>query len=147
MKKYRNSLPGRVGAVAFVAALALSAIAATRSNKAEITRNLDIFNSLYKELQTNYVDSIDAEKSINTAIAAMLNDIDPYTEYFPASQQEDITMMNMPASARSYLKSRARAYSSPSLTKAARRKKQDCARATISSWSTTTLSPHGTARR
>ena len=93
MKKYCNSLPGRVGAVAFVAALALSAIAATRSNKAEITRNLDIFNSLYKELQTNYVDSIDAEKSINTAIAAMLNDIDPYTEYFPASQQEDITMM------------------------------------------------------
>lgn len=93
MKKYRNSLPGRVGAVAFVAALALSAIAATRSNKAEITRNLDIFNSLYKELQTNYVDSIDAEKSINTAIAAMLNDIDPYTEYFPVSQQEDITMM------------------------------------------------------
>lgn len=93
MKKYRNSLPGRVGAVAFVAALALSAIAATRSNKAEITRNLDIFNSLYKELQTNYVDTIDAEKSINTAIGAMLNDIDPYTEYFPASQQEDITMM------------------------------------------------------
>lgn len=93
MKKDRNSLPGRVGAMAFIAVLALSAIAATRSNKAEITRNLDIFNSLYKELQTNYVDSIDAEKSINTAIAAMLNDIDPYTEYFPASQQEDITMM------------------------------------------------------
>lgn len=91
--KDRNSLPGRVGAMAFIAVLALSAIAATRSNKAEITRNLDIFNSLYKELQTNYVDSIDAEKSINTAIAAMLNDIDPYTEYFPASQQEDITMM------------------------------------------------------
>lgn len=93
MMKDRNSLPGRVGAMAFIAVLALSAIAATRSNKAEITRNLDIFNSLYKELQTNYVDSIDAEKSINTAIAAMLNDIDPYTEYFPASQQEDITMM------------------------------------------------------
>lgn len=93
MKKDRNSLPGRVGAMAFIAVLALSAIAATRSNKAEITRNLDIFNSLYKELQTNYVDTIDAEKSINTAIAAMLNDIDPYTEYFPASQQEDITMM------------------------------------------------------
>ena len=79
--------------MAFVGALALSAIAATRSNKAEITRNLDIFNALYKELQTNYVDSIDAEKSINTAIAAMLNDIDPYTEYFPASAQEDLTMM------------------------------------------------------
>lgn len=91
--KHRNSLPGRAGAIVFVAALALSAFAATRSNKAEITRNLDIFNSLYKELQTNYVDSIDAEKSITTAINAMLNDIDPYTEYFPASNQDDITMM------------------------------------------------------
>ena len=48
MKKDRNSLPGRVGAMAFIAVLALSAIAATRSNKAEITRNLDIFNSHYK---------------------------------------------------------------------------------------------------
>ena len=91
--KRRNSLLGRGVVMAFVGALALSAIAATRSNKAEITRNLDIFNALYKELQTNYVDSIDAEKSINTAIAAMLNDIDPYTEYFPASAQEDLTMM------------------------------------------------------
>lgn len=93
MKKGRNSLTSRIGAVTFIAVTALSAMAATRSNKAEITRNLDIFNSLYKELQTNYVDTIDAEKSINTAIAAMLNDIDPYTEYFPASQQDDITMM------------------------------------------------------
>ncbi len=91
--KRRNSLLGRGVVIFFVGALALSAIAATRSNKAEITRNLDIFNALYKELQTNYVDSIDAEKSINTAIAAMLNDIDPYTEYFPASAQEDLTMM------------------------------------------------------
>ena len=60
--------------------LSMLASAATRSKKSDISRNLDIFNSLYKELQTFYVDSIDAEKSINTAIAAMLNDIDPYTE-------------------------------------------------------------------
>ena len=77
----------------FVGVMAVTSIAATRSNKAEITRNLDIFNALFKELQTNYVDTIDAEKSINTAIAAMLNDIDPYTEYYPASEQEDLTMM------------------------------------------------------
>ncbi len=93
MTKRRNSLIGRCAAIAFVVALGASAVAATRSNKAEITRNLDIFNSLYKELQTNYVDTIDAEKSITRAITAMLNDIDPYTEYFPASQQEDIAMM------------------------------------------------------
>ncbi len=67
---------------------ATEAEAATRSKKSEISRNLDIFNSVYKELQTMYVDSIDAKKSISTAISAMLNDIDPYTEYYPAEEQE-----------------------------------------------------------
>ncbi len=68
---------------------ATSMYAATRSEKIAISRNLDIFNSLYKELQMFYVDTIDAEKSINTAISAMLNDIDPYTVYIPAKDQED----------------------------------------------------------
>lgn len=61
---------------------------ATRSDKAEVSRNLDIFNSLYKVLQTTYVDTIDAEKSINTAINAMLGELDPYTEYIPEKDQE-----------------------------------------------------------
>lgn len=71
-------------------AAVLPALAETRSDKGEISRNLDIFNSLYKELQTQYVDSIDAAKSITTAIDAMLNDIDPYTEYYSADDQDDI---------------------------------------------------------
>ena len=73
--------------------LSILASAATRSKKSDIARNLDIFNAIYKELQTFYVDSIDAEKSINTAIAAMLNDIDPYTEYIPAKDQEQFRTM------------------------------------------------------
>lgn len=63
--------------------------AAKRNNDAEISRNLDIFTSLYKELNTYYVDTIDAHKSIETAINAMLNDIDPYTEYIPLKDQEE----------------------------------------------------------
>lgn len=66
----------------------MTAEGATRSAKNEITRSIDIFTSVFKQLQTNYVDSIDAEKSINTAIEAMLNDIDPYTNYIPESEQE-----------------------------------------------------------
>lgn len=62
---------------------------ATRSSKGDISRNLDIFTSIYKTLQTNYVDSIDADKSMNTAIAAMLDEIDPYTEYIAEKDQED----------------------------------------------------------
>lgn len=71
------------------AAVTLSAIAATSSPKKDIAQNLDVFNALVKELQTYYVDSIDIEKSVTTAINAMLNDIDPYTEYIPFQDQED----------------------------------------------------------
>lgn len=93
MKNRHNFLNGKYFVLALLAAATISGIAATRSNKGEITRNLDIFNALYKELQTNYVDSISAEKSINTAISAMLNDIDPYTEYYSSSNQDDIALM------------------------------------------------------
>lgn len=71
------------------AAMAIVASAATRSPKNEIARNLDIFTAVYKNLQTSYVDSIDADKSITTAIEAMLDEIDPYTEYIPESEQEE----------------------------------------------------------
>lgn len=78
---------------AVIIAVTLISSAATRSRKSDISRNLDIFNALYKELQTFYVDSIDAEKSINTAIAAMLEDIDPYTEYIAAKEQDQFRAM------------------------------------------------------
>jgi len=78
---------------AAIVVLSLIAGAATRNNKAEISRNLDIFNSLYKELQTFYVDTIDASKSITTAIDAMLEDIDPYTEYIPQDKQDAFKRM------------------------------------------------------
>ena len=70
-------------------AVALAASASTRSPKNEVARNLEIFNALYKALQTSYVDSIDATGSINTAIYSMLANIDPYTEYYPEDDQED----------------------------------------------------------
>lgn len=49
----------------------------------EITRNLDIFASLFKEVNAFYVDEIDPEKSIHTGIDAMLASLDPYTNYIP----------------------------------------------------------------
>ncbi len=68
---------------------AVAMFAATRSSKGDISRNLDIFTSIYKNLQTNYVDTIDADKSMETAINAMLDEIDPYTEYIPEREQSD----------------------------------------------------------
>lgn len=80
-------------------ALALSIIAACampiafaqskQNNNAAVARNLDIFNSVFKELNAFYVDTINAQKSIETAINAMLDGIDPYTEYIPPKNQDD----------------------------------------------------------
>ena len=73
-----------------VAAVAIVATALLASGqKAEVMRNLSLFNSLYKELNTFYVDSIDADKSIETAIVQMLDEIDPYTEYISAKDVKD----------------------------------------------------------
>ena len=69
------------------------AASSDNGNEAAIARNLDTFNTLYKELNTFYVDTIDTEKSIQTAINAMLGEPDPYTEYLPASEQEDFRTM------------------------------------------------------
>lgn len=59
------------------------------NDDAAVARSLDIFNSLFKELNTFYVDTIDAQKSIENAINAMLDDIDPYTEYIPSKETDD----------------------------------------------------------
>ena len=59
------------------------------NDDAAVARSLDIFNTLYKELNTFYVDTIDAQKTIENAINAMLDDIDPYTEYIPAKETDD----------------------------------------------------------
>ncbi len=73
--------------------LPANAVAAASTDEAAIARNLDTFNTLFKELVTYYVDSIDADRSMKIAIDAMLGDLDPYTEYMPASDQDDIRLL------------------------------------------------------
>lgn len=69
--------------------VSVCANAVTRSKKNEISKNLDIFNALFKEMQTFYVDTINAEDAIETAIGGMLSKLDPYTEYMPKKKQEE----------------------------------------------------------
>ncbi len=59
----------------------------------QISKNLDIFNSVFKELDLFYVDTIDPEKVISVGIKAMLEQLDPYTVYYPEDQSEDLKMM------------------------------------------------------
>ena len=62
-------------------------------NYFEISKNIDIFTTLYKELNTFYVDEIDVGKLIKTSIDAMLESLDPYTSYIPESEIEDFRFM------------------------------------------------------
>lgn len=64
-----------------------------RDNSFEIVKNLDIYTSLYKELNTYYVDEIDPGKLIKTSIDKMLESLDPYTNYIPESDIEDYRFM------------------------------------------------------
>lgn len=82
--------PTLAGIVAAVAILPTSLAATNATDQAAVARNLDTFNTLFKEIATYYVDSIDADRSMRIAIDAMLGDLDPYTEYMPASEQDDI---------------------------------------------------------
>ena len=59
----------------------------------EITKNLDIFASLFKEVNAFYVDEINPNKLIRTGIDAMLASLDPYTNYIPEDDIEDYRTM------------------------------------------------------
>jgi carboxyl-terminal processing protease len=59
----------------------------------EIARNLDIFATLVKEVNTYYVDEINPGKMIKTGIDAMLNTLDPYTNYIPEDEIENYRTM------------------------------------------------------
>ncbi|MBO4593977.1 MAG: S41 family peptidase [Bacteroidaceae bacterium] len=62
-------------------------------NLANTSQQLKIFNQLYKTLDLYYVDSLDAERNISTAIRAMLDQLDPYTEYYTASDTKDLNTL------------------------------------------------------
>ncbi len=55
----------------------------------QISKNLDVFASVYKEVNLNYVDDINTTKMVKTGVDAMLDGLDPYTEFVPESELED----------------------------------------------------------
>ena len=58
-----------------------------------IAKNLDIFASLVRELDSYYVDEIDAENLVTVGINAMLEELDPYTEYIPEENADDFRLL------------------------------------------------------
>jgi len=58
-----------------------------------IAKNLDIFASLVRELDSYYVDEINPDELVSVGINAMLEELDPYTEFIPEEDQDDFRMM------------------------------------------------------
>ncbi len=59
----------------------------------EISKNLNIFASLFRDVNLFYVDEVNPEKMVTTGINAMLKSLDPYTVYYPESETEDVKLM------------------------------------------------------
>lgn len=74
---------------------ALTAVIAVAQKSADMAagRGLSTFGAIVKELELNYVDTINQERAFNEAIDAMLATVDPYTVYYPQENREDINTM------------------------------------------------------
>lgn len=64
--------------------------AQTKDRQFEIAKNLDVFNTIYKQLDMMYVDTLDAQEVIGNGIRAMLRSLDPYTEYYPEEKVNEL---------------------------------------------------------
>lgn len=88
MKKTLRRLVAGLAIV--IAALSFSAFTGSYF---EVSKNLDIFATLFRELNIYYVDDADPGELMKTGIDAMLESLDPYTNYIPESKMEDYKMM------------------------------------------------------
>jgi carboxyl-terminal processing protease len=92
MKKWNRKLIVG-GSALFVAGFLLMGLNNIDNKNFEIAKNLDIYFSLFRELNTFYVDEIDAGKLVKESIDDMLTSLDPYTTYIPESDIEDFRFM------------------------------------------------------
>lgn len=90
MKQISNKM--KVLIVAIVAIIAVGFVTFDEQNF-EISKNLDIYHTLFRELNLYYVDNTDPGDLVKTSIEEMLKSLDPYTVYIPESKMEDYKFM------------------------------------------------------
>lgn len=89
-----NMMRKTIFAAAFVLMTSLAGPTFAQSTSDfEISKNLDILTSLYKELNIQYVDGVNPSDLMETGIDAMLDKLDPYTVFIPESEIEDYKFM------------------------------------------------------
>lgn len=92
MKKFPNKRIGILLAGALIA-IAFFSFKSGDDRNFQVAKNLDIFNAIVKEIDMFYVDTIDPNKTIRAGIDHMLYSLDPYTEYYPEDDRDELEMM------------------------------------------------------
>ena len=78
---------------AAAAAICISVSAAAQSKSFKLGQWVEIQNSILKELNRSYVDSLPVDRIMRSGVDAMLENLDPYTIYIPEEENEDLQMM------------------------------------------------------
>lgn len=92
MKKFPNKRTG-ILLTGVLAAIAFFSFKSGDDRNFQVAKNLDIFNAIVKEIDMFYVDTIDPNKTIRAGIDHMLYSLDPYTEYYPEDDRDELEMM------------------------------------------------------
>ena len=64
-----------------------------RDHNFDVAKNMQLFNEIYGYLDLMYVDTLNADETVGTAINSMLRSLDPYTVYYPESEVKDLRTM------------------------------------------------------
>ena len=93
MKKINSVRLAIILGILFIGGISAGFLSLQESRDFRIAKNLDIFLTLFRELNTFYVDEINPDRVIKSGIDNMLKTLDPYTVYYPESDADDFTFM------------------------------------------------------
>lgn len=84
--------------VSLVSVIILTSFTSIRNDFFEIAKQIEIFTTLYKEVNMNYVDRVNPGELMNAAIVSMLKELDPYTQFY---NEQDVQNARINQSGRS----------------------------------------------
>jgi carboxyl-terminal processing protease len=93
MKKIRSLRFAIVAVILIASGVSVAFLSTQETRDFRIAKNLDIFLTLFRELNTFYVDDINPDKLVKEGIDDMLKTLDPYTVYYPESEGDEVTFM------------------------------------------------------
>jgi len=93
MRKKRSFRLVIIAAFLITAGTSVAFLSTQETRDFRIAKNLDIFFTLFRELNTFYVDELNPDKLVKTGIDNMLKTLDPYTVYYPESEGDEVVFM------------------------------------------------------